>query len=721
VYFVITHIIVFSQTEIKLTKIEMAVLSKIRNRSGLLLLAIGFALLAFVIQDVYNSGFKSISTDVGSVNGKKITFDDFRIKVANTEKNANSQGQNVTSMQASNQVWNQEVNIALLTAEFEKLGLRVGEKHVAEVYKNDPSITQNPAFLNAAGKFDLKKYNDYFEATPEGKQYLQQKKKDAELNAKYMIYNSLVKGAMYTTNTEGKFKYEAETNKVSFDFVMVPFSSIKDSDVKVTDEEIVAYMKTKEKKFKSEESRELDYVLIQEKPSTEDEAEIKDQVNALLSSRIEFKDGKNDTIPGFKSTTDNADFVNSNSDIPFDSTYISKQDLPPNVAEQLFNLPVGEVYGPYMFNNYYAISKVLGRKAGAKVRSSHILISWVGAERAQPKEQRTKEQAKIKAEGVLAQVLANPGMFQMLAMTMSEDGSVQQNGGDMGYISRDTGFAKGYKDFVFNNPVGKIGLAETEFGYHIINVTDKQDAIKLATVAQKIQPSEITNNKTYEQATKFEMEAANKDFAALAKQMKLTSNPAVRVKAVDESFGSINNQRQIVKWAFEDDTKIGSVKRFEIVNVGHIIAKLKSIAPKGLMSAEEARPQVETILKNKKKAKMISDKMKGSLTDIAASNKVSVMSAVDLTIENPNVPGAGFEPKVVGMAFTSKAGQVSKPIEGNSGVYVVNTKTVTNAPKIQNYDQYIAKIRQQAAGYSGRVMQALKNDADIEDNRADFY
>lgn len=700
----------------------MAVLSKIRNRSGLLLLAIGFALLAFVVQDLFTKGFKSLSTDVGSVNGKDISFEQFRVKVANAEKNA--QGQNMTSMQASNQVWNQEVNIALLTAEFDKLGIRVGEKHILEVFKADPNIGQNQMFLNAAGKFDLNKFKDYFKATPEGLQMLKDREKDAELNAKYQIYNSLVKGAMYTTNTEGKFKYEAEANKVSFDFVMVPFSSIKDSDVKVSDEEIVTYMKTKEKKFKSEESRELDYVLIAEKPSTEDESEIKNKVNALLlpSVRYNKETGKNDTIPGFKGVTDNAEFVNLNSDIPFDSTYIAKQDLPAGNADQLFNLPVGEIYGPYMYNNYYCLSKALGRKAAAKVKSSHILISWDGATRAQPKEKRTKEQAKIKAEGVLAQVQANPAMFQMLAMTTSEDPSVQQNGGDMGYITKETGFAQPFKDFVFSNPVGKIGLVETEFGYHIINITDKQDAVKLATIAQKIEPSEATNDKTYTQATKFEMEAANKDFAALVKEMKLTSNPAARVKAIDESFGGVNNQRQIVKWAFDGDTKIGSVKRFEVVNAGHIIVKLKSIAPKGLMSAEEARAQVEPILKNKKKAEKISAKMTGaSLAAIAGTNKVTVMNAVDLTIENPNVPGAGFEPKVVGMAFSSKAGQVSKPIEGNSGVYVIATKAVTKAPAIQKYDDYIAKVRQQVVNYSGRVMPALKNDADIKDNRADFY
>jgi peptidyl-prolyl cis-trans isomerase D len=699
----------------------MAVLSKIRKRSGLLLLAIGFALLAFVIQDIFNSGMQSISTDVGSVNGKDISFDEFRIKVANTEKNAQN-GQQMTSMQASNQVWNQEVQVALLNAEFEKLGIRVGEKHIIEAFKSDPNIGQNQMFLNAAGKFDLNKFKDYFKEVPNGMQMLKEQEKNAELRAKYEIYNSLIKGGMYATQTEGKFKYEAESNKVNFDFVMVPFSSVKDSDVKVTDEEITTYMKTKEKKFKSEESRELDYVLISEKPSATDEAEIKKNVDALLlpSVRYNKETGKNDTIQGFRTVSDNADFVNANSDIPFDSTYISKQDLPAEQAEQLFNLPAGEIYGPYMKGNYYCLSKGLGRKAGAKVKASHILISWEGTQVPNKKEKRTKEQAKVKADGLLAQAQANPGMFMMLAMSNSDDSSAQQ-GGDLGFFGPGQ-MVKPFNDFTFGNPIGKIGLVETQFGYHIIQVTDKQDAVRLATIAQKIEPSEATNDKIYTQATKFEMDAADKDFAKLVKDNKLTSSPAVRVKAIDESFGSLSNQRQIVKWAFEGDTKIGSVKRFEIVNVGHVIAKLKSIAPKGLMSVEEARPQVEPILKNKKKAAKIEAKMKGaSLAAIAASNKVTVMNAVDLTIENPSIPNAGYEPKVVGLAFSSKVGKVSKPIEGNSGVYVIATKAVTKAPAIKKYDDFIAKVKQQAVGNSGRFMQALKEDADIVDNRADFY
>jgi len=141
------------------------------------------------------------------------------------------------------------VNIALLSAEFEKLGIRVGEKHIIEVFKSDPNIGQNPTFLNAAGKFDIAKFKEYFKSNPEGIEQLKQREKDAELNAKFGIYNSLVKGGLYTTDAEGKLKYQMESNKVSFDFVSVPYSSIKDSDVKVTDAQIVDYMKTKEKKI----------------------------------------------------------------------------------------------------------------------------------------------------------------------------------------------------------------------------------------------------------------------------------------------------------------------------------------------------------------------------------------------------------------------------------------------------------------------------------------
>ena len=380
----------------------MAVLQKIRQRSLLLILVIGFSLLAFIVQDLYNNGgFNQTSKYVGTVNDKDISFEEFRIKVSNLEKSGQ---QGMTSTQAVNRVWDQEVSIALVSAEFEKLGIHTSEKHILEVFKNDQTIGQNQMF-QTNGVFDLAKFKEYFKSNPEQAQFVKDKEKDAELNAKYQIYNTLVKGGLYTTESEGKLKYEMEANKVNMDYVAVLYTSIKDTDIKISDAEITEYMKKNEKKYKAEETREVEYVLIEDKASPEDENEVKMTVNALLNQRVVYNQatGVNDTLPGFTGAANPIEFVNENSDVPYDSTYVAKKDLPAQFADQLFALPEGQVFGPYMNGNLYCISKVMGRKAGANAKASHILISYEGTQVPNKKEKRTKEEAKAKAEQLLAQ------------------------------------------------------------------------------------------------------------------------------------------------------------------------------------------------------------------------------------------------------------------------------------------------------------------------------
>ena len=696
----------------------MAVLQKIRQRSLLLILVIGFCLLAFIIGDIFNSGgFNSTSKDVGSIDGKDISFEDFRVKVSNVEKS----GQGITSTEAANKVWDQEVSVALLTTEFEKLGLRVGEKHLLEVLKADQNIGGNPLFLNAAGVFDVVKFKEYFKANPAQAQFLKDREKDADLNAKYQMYATMIKAGVYTTESEGKFKYEMESNKVNFAYVASLYSTIKDSDVKITDAEIVDFMKKNEKKYKAEESREVEYVLIEDKASPADETEVKTKINSLLSGSVVYNQatGKNDTLPGFRTTANTIDFVNSNSDVPYDSTYIAKKDLPAVDADKLFNLPAGAVYGPYIFGKYYCISKSLGMKSGVNAKASHILIGYEGSQVPNQKEKRTKEEAKAKAEGILAQVNANPDSFMMLAFTNSDDSSAQQ-GGDLGSFGPNQ-MVKPFNDFVFSNGIGKVGLVETAFGFHIIKITDKQDGIRLATVAQKIEASEATSDKIFTQATKLEMDAEDKDFNKVAKGMGLTVAPAVSLKGMDENFGTLGKQRTIVRWAFEKDVKIGSVKRFEVANIGHVIAKLKSIDNSGLVAVSVVRPYVESILKNKKKAELIKAKMTGSsLEAIAKAVGGTVQQATDLTMENTTLPNVGPEAKVVGSAFALQANKLSAPIEGNSGVYVVKNVSTVKAPVLKSHAAYVTKLKAQSASDANRVIPALKANAKIEDNRIDF-
>ncbi|GIZ09108.1 peptidylprolyl isomerase [Flavobacterium sp. UMI-01] len=696
----------------------MAVLSKIRQRSALMIAVIALALFAFIIGDLFKSGsFSSTSKDVGSVNGKDISFEDFRIKVSNVEKS----GQGISATAAANRVWEEEVSVALLTSEFEKLGLRVGEKHLIEVLKADPNIGQNPQFLNGAGIFDLAKFKEFFKSNPALAESLKEREKSAELNAKFQIYSTLVRAGSYTTKSEGKLKYEMEADKVSFAYVAGLFSTIKDSDVKITDSEITDYMKKNEKKFKSEESREIEYVLVEDKPSPEDINEVKAKITGLLSGSVVYNQatGKNDTVAGFRTTKNIVEFVNSNSDVPYDSTYIAKNRLPAVDADKLYNLAPGEIYGPYVNGDYYCISKSLGKKSGVNAKASHILISYEGTQVPNQKEKRSKDQARAKAESLLAQVNANPESFLMLAYTNSDDSSAQQ-GGDLGYFGPGQ-MVKPFNDFVFNNAIGKIGLVETDFGYHIIKVTDKQDGVRLATIAQKIQPSEATSDKIFTKATQFEMSAADKDFNQVAKSMGLTVNSGISVKAMDENFGALGNQRAIVRWGFDSDTEVGDVKRFEVANVGHVIARVKSVDDSGLAPLSQVRPYVESILKNKKKTEMLKAKMTGnSIEAVAKAVGAKVLQATDVTLDNPMLENVGQEPKVVGNALALKPNALSAPIEGTMGVYVVKNIKTTKAPAIKDFAPYVAKLKAQSAGDANRILPALKDIAEIKDNRKQF-
>ncbi|MFC7775258.1 peptidylprolyl isomerase [Flavobacterium sp. GCM10027622] len=694
----------------------MAVLSKIRQRSLLVISIVGLSLFAFIIGAlIENGGFGTGSRNAGTINGSDISYEDFRIKVDNAQKSQPG----MSMMQATNGVWEQEVRRVLLENQFEKLGLRLGDDQLISVIQDDPQFAQ---FKGPNGKFDKGRFNEMvssFKQSPERwQQWLNYEKSLAQFATEQM-YNSILKSGVYTTKAEGKFNYELENNKVTFDVVAVPYTTIDDKKVELTDDEVIAYMKKNEKKFKAEESRELEYVLVEDKASAADEKAIKDKINGLLSASVMYNEatGKNDTVAGFRNTTKIAEFVNANSDIKYDSTYIAKNELPIDHAQALYNSAPGSIYGPYVFGDYYCISKVIAKKAGINVKSSHVLVAYKGAMRSQSN--ITKEEAKAKADGILAQAQANPGSFAMLAFTSSDDTGSKQQGGDVGYITKDAGFAQKYKDFVFGNPVGKIGLVETEFGYHIINVTDKQDGIRLATIARKIVPSEATSNENFTKASQFEILANDKDFAQAAKESKLTVAPVAKVLALDENIQGVGPQREIVRWAF--GASEGDVKRFE-TSAGHVVARLKKVNPKGLMPIADAKNMFGYKLLNEKKAKLIEAKMTGTtLEAVSKATGSPVKEAKDVVAANSYIETIGQEPKVVGTAFSLKPGTVSQTIAGNSGVFKIKVKSTAKAPAAKDYNDIVKRVASQSKGsLAGRVFNNLREDADIEDNRANF-
>ena len=685
----------------------MAVLSKIRQRSFFLIIIIALALFSFVLADVIQSGtFGTGANDVGSVNGTDIEAQQFMQNVAMIEK----QGQGTSTTQAMNSAWEQEVRKIILTEEFDKLGLKIGNEQLINIIKQNPSLAQNPQFLNAAGQFDENKFKESLKGiknAPDQTQWLQWKEfeKNIEKYAVEQMYNTMIKSAVYTTKAEGKFQYALENDKVDFDYVTVAFSTVNDDQVKVSDSEIIDFMKKSPKKYKSDNTSSIEFVLVENKPSKLDE-------QAMLSSIGEVK-------VKFDSVVNVGEFVNANSDIKFDSTYVTKKDLPVDYQEALFNLPIGGVYGPYVFNGNQCISRMISKKANASAKASHILLAYKGAP--QSSATRTKEEAQALANNLLAQVKANPGNFAMLAITNSDDPGSKNNGGEYDNITPGQ-MVPQFNDFVFNNAIGSIGVVETDYGFHVIKVMDKYNSVLMGTVAQKIQPSDATIDGIYTKASQLEADAnENSDFAAIAKKAGLEVVLAANLKGSDEYVQGVGSQREIVRWSFNKDTEIGDVKRFEVPQ-GFVIAKLKDKNESGLLPIDIARQSVEVLIKNQKKAEIIKKKMNGtSLEAVAQNSGASVQPAIGVTLKTPNLPNIGNEPKVIGKAFGLAAGTTSKIIEGNSGMFMIRAKAVTKAPEVPSYTTYITQDRSQNQSYAtSKAYTALKDKAEIKDNRANF-
>ena len=685
----------------------MAVLSKIRQRSFFLIIIIALALFSFVLADVIQSGtFSSSANNVGTVNGTDIDAQEFMQNVAMIEK----QGQGTTSTQALNSAWEQEVRRIILSEEFDKLGLKIGSEQLINIIKQNPNLAQNPQFLNTAGQFDENKFKESLKGiknAPDQTQWLQWKEfeKNIERFAVEQMYNTMIKSGVYTTKAEGKFQYKLENDKADFEYVSVAFSTISDDQVKVTDAEIIDFMKKSPKKYKSDNTTSIDFVLVENKPSKEDE-------QAMLSTIGEVK-------VKFDSVANVGEFVNANSDIKFDSTYVTKNQLPVEHQEALFNLPIGGVYGPYVYNGHQCISRMIAKKSNASAKASHILLAYKGAP--QSSATRTKEEAQALANDLLAQAKANPGNFAMLAMANSDDPGSKNNGGEYDNIIPGQ-MVPQFNDFVFNSAIGTIGVVETDYGFHVIKVTDKYNSVLMGTVAQKIEPSETTIDAIYTKASQLEADAnENKDFAAVAKKAGFEVIPATNLKGFDEYVQGIGSQREIVRWSFNKDTEIGDVKRFDVPQ-GFVIAKLKDRNETGLLPIDVARQSVEPLIKNQKKAEMIKKKMSGSsLEAVAKASGASVQVATGVSLKTPVLPNIGNEPKVVGKAFGLAAGKTSEVIEGNSGMFMVRAKAVTKAPEVPSYETYITQDRSQNRSYAiSMSFIALKDKAEIKDNRANF-
>src|SRR5690606_22856112 len=275
----------------------MAVLNNIRKRSVFLIVIIALALFAFVFADVIQKGGftsqKSMNT-IGTINGEDIDRTEFMMQVENMMQARRG----MPNIQVVNQVWDAKVNQVLLQQQIEKLGIQVSDKQMNQLFEQQ--LANSPNFQNQAGVFDpevLEQYVANLKATNDlaYKQWVNYEENVAK-QAQSDIYLDLVKAGVGATLTEGKNAYHLENDQINIRYVQIPYSSVE--DIEITDKEVLDYMKKNPKKFETKATRDIQYVLFEELPSPEDEKELKEELTALMESRVEYNavTGKNDTI-----------------------------------------------------------------------------------------------------------------------------------------------------------------------------------------------------------------------------------------------------------------------------------------------------------------------------------------------------------------------------------------------------------------------------------------
>jgi peptidyl-prolyl cis-trans isomerase D len=693
----------------------MAVLSKIRERSMFLIIIIGLALFAFVLDPSKLGDFFTSSkvNEIGEINGESISREEFVQELEDYKQQAGGQ---VSEMQAAKTVWDNILRKKIYKNQLTQAGITIGEADVWKELVNAPFVQNNPQYQTESGLFDESKFKQFLATEKENKtamwsqwsSYMNQIRDNAETNT----YNNLVTAGLGASLKEGELEYLLDNTKLNAQFVYVPYTSIPDSLVKIKKSEVERYIKSHENDFKVEATRDISYVQLNIIATVADEEVIKNDVVALIED--------------FKQSTNESVFLAENaSDTSINENFQFKNLVNNETSAEIFEANIGDVVGPYKDKEFFKISKITEiSQMPDSTRASHILIPFVGSQRVAADVTRTEDEAKVLADSLLSVVKGGVSNFGELAKTFSSDLGSGAKEGDLDWFTYER-MTPLFRDFCFQGKKGDIGVVKTPFGFHIIKIDDQknsQKVVKLATYSRKIVASEATESVTFRNAEEFAL-AISKDnkFDDLAKEKKYEPRSAVGLKVLDENVAGLGNQRQIVSWAFGKETKVNDFKRFDL-DGSHVVAFVTSSEEKGLMSAEKATNTIRPILLNEKKAALISDKLKGSsLADIATANNTTVRTSNGLTLNSPTLSGVGVEPKIVGAMYNSALKKVVNSVEGDRGVYAFMVISKEVATALPNYDTNRKRISEARKRLTFKMYEAIKNASKVEDNRAMMY
>jgi len=708
----------------------MATLQKIRNSAGILIAGIiGLALFSFILSDLFQSGsslFNRTKSEIVTIDGESVQYTDFQKKVDELgeiykSNSGKSQVEEAEWVQIRDQVFQNFLREKLMGKIYDKLGLAVTSEELFDLMQgSNPHPIIQQIFTNPeTGQFDRSAVVNFlknFETGGLNEQqrsywlYLEKEIAGSRLDSKY---GNLISKSLYIPEKEAKYSLDAKGNKVSFDYISLPFSFIPDSTVKVTSDELKKYYEKRESEFKSEKTRTIEYIAFTVTPSSTDFSNSEKWINEIRSD--------------FSITPENIQFVNSNSDVSFDPTWHKASTLPENLDTWIFknNALVNDVIGPYFENNSYKLAKLHTVKMlPDSVQARHILL------KVNTQEELGRAQSLADS---LKKLIVNGADFASLARLYSTDTGSAINGGDVGWFKRGM-MVKSFEDSAFHSNVNEVKITPSQFGIHIIQTTKLgplSRQVQVAVLERTVTPSTQTFQNYYGMAGKFVGENTSKEkFDAAVTRDKLTKKVAV-VREADITIPGLDNPRGLVRAAF--NAKKGTILKnndgspiFELGN-NFVVATLTEVTEEGTAPLNEVKGRVELAVQKEKKGKMLTEKMKkaaegkSDLAAIAAALGSQMKNAGEIDFTTQFIPELGMEPAVVGTAVALGENKISEPVVGFNGVYLLKATSVRpNAAGDVKEEK--ARLAQEFLYRAGsQTMDIHRKAVDVEDKRAVFY
>ncbi|MCF2488160.1 SurA N-terminal domain-containing protein [Dyadobacter sp. CY347] len=705
----------------------MALITKIREKSGIAVTVIAISLILFMVGGDLMGPNSMLGggndQTVGEIAGKDINIKDFQSRVDGFRQNYEAQsGRSLNENELASlrdQAWNQFVVDIAYKKEFEDLGLTVTDQELVEMVQGNhisPSILQ--AFSDpTTGKFDKNAVVNYLKNLKtlpvEQQKSWENFEKSLREERTRAKYENMLKLSTYIPKAQAEKEYVAQNSKATLRYLYVPYFSVVDTTIKVTDKQLEDYLSAHRTEYKGTDTRSIEYVTFPIQPAKDDSAALYTEIKELAR--------------GLATAQNDSAFASMNSDIPLPIN-MSLGTMSDQLKEAVKTFVPGGVYGPYREGNTYYIYKYGGTRVDtvASARASHILI------RPENQSDSAKAAARTKAEGILAQIRAGAN-FEALAATTSADPQSAQRGGDLSYFQNNGQMVKPFEEAVFSATAPGLipRLVESQFGFHIIKVTDPKSntLYRIAAIGKTIAPSQATRDEAYRKADEFANTVKTKTAfdEAVKKDKALVVANANRIPESATNINAIQNGRDIVRWAFKDDSDINEVSPVFETEEQYIVAVLVGKSDAKDVKVADFRDELTTKVRNQIKAEQITAKLKGATGDLPAiaakyGAGALVENATDISLATGFLTSAGFDPIALGKAFGLKPGQKSGVFTGENGVFIMELVSKSEAPKVADYTQYKTQLTQSLESrMSYLVNEAIRENAKIEDRRAKFF